>query len=251
MSQIDLQMTVLEDIEPPVLPITLHSTPSGDSPVTGKLRAGETVMSKELDDLSGCWVKVEAEGGGGWCHLRDLVPTAAAGLPWMPWAQRQVGVNNKTHKSRIEEYIRSVSSSLAMDKDWCACFMYWCMKQCNKPRVKTTFAKEWKAWPGAALRNGPGRIPEDTKPGDMAIGERLLKGGKLGHIAFIIAWEQDPKDPFKDRLLLLGGNQRMDPRDQDKEGLKSVRYTWYPRENKEPYGKFLYTLYQPTVTNGD
>ncbi|MDQ3272243.1 MAG: hypothetical protein M3Q12_08770, partial [Pseudomonadota bacterium] len=150
-----------------------------------------------------------------------------------------------------EEYIRSVSSSLALDKDWCACFMYWCMLQCKQPKVKSTFAKKWKIWKGAALRTGPGRIPKDTEPGDMAIGERLVAGGEHGHIAFIIDWKLHPIDPLKDRLLLLGGNQRMDPRDQDKKGLKSVRYTWYPRENIEPYGKFLYTLYQPTLTNGD
>lgn len=118
------------------------------------------------------------------------------------------------------------------------------MERAYPPGMDSPYAKSWLQWP-AQVRQGTQRIPETAQAGDIAVGERLQVGGKLGHVAILVAYELDPTDPAKDRLLLLGGNQGRNPLNSTMD--KGVRYTWYPRETSapRPYGKFLQLRYQP------
>ena len=213
---------------------TLHEKASQGSLVIGSLASGSAVSAIELDD-TGCWVKVTTDTHTGWCHLSGLIPTLGRHLPWLEVAQREIGVDeaDKPGLTRIRAYLNSVAKPPALGKNWCACFINWCMKNAGAQALNTPRARHWTKW--GTQRSGTGRVPLDARLGDLAVGKLdAPEKGEPGHVAILLAYYK-ADDPWGDRLLLLGGNQSAKPLDGVEGKKTSVRYSWYPRATKKPH----------------
>lgn len=239
---ITLQMTVLaEGGQNPQRPLpgTLFDA---DGNVLGRLAQGKTADAVNMD-ATGCWVRLDAGARSGWCHLSGLIPSIGRHVPWLEIAQREIGVSEAddagTH--RIRDYLASVEVPPALGKNWCACFINWCMREAGKDPLNTPRARNWANWKSG--RNGPGRVPKDARPGDLAVGKRHApEDGEPGHVAILLAYQQ-ATHPLQDRLLLLGGNQSRNPLDADLH--TRVRYSWYPRETPLPPSKLVAVRFDP------
>jgi hypothetical protein len=228
--------------------IDLALTPLGESvPVFAER---ELVSAKEFElsdeeavtaiglDKSGSVVKVKtADGREGWCSLNKLVPHVARDTPWLRVAQSQVGTSEANNGSQVQAYIKSVTSPTKNNPDWCACFINWCMVQSKQPRANHANAQRWRCW-GDARASSPEEhgLPLNAAIGDIAIGQRDSPASDRGHIAIFIGYSRG-------FLLLLGGNQPFDAR--TKGAPKSVRYSWYPIYNANPFGRLLYLRHNP------
>ena len=227
---------------------TLHAKASQGSPVIVQLKSGFAVSATELDD-TGCWVKVTAETHTGWCHLSGLIPTLGRHLPWLEVAQREIGVGeaDKPGLKRISDYMNSLSDPPALGKNWCACFINWCMKRAGAKALNTPRARRWTKWESKRTGAGTGSVPLDACLGDLAVGKlEAPEKGEPGHVAILLAYCK-ADDPWKDQLLLLGGNQSANPLDGVDDKKTSVRYSWYPRATQSPYpvSKLMSVNFQP------
>lgn len=227
-------------------PGTLHDAVNGN-PQGPVLAAGAEAEAARID-ATGCWVHLKAEGGReGWCHLSGLIPSIGRHVPWLEIAQREIGVSEEDEAGldRISQYLASVKPPPALGKNWCACFINWCMHEANADPKNTSRARHWDDW--GTKREGSGRVPSDARLGDLAVGElHLPEKGKPGHVAILLAYSE-AGDPLRDKLLLLGGNQSEDPLDGVEDKKTSVRYTWYPRETQKPHSKLVSVNFHPTI----
>ncbi len=222
--------------------VKIHTKPNASSPHTGSVSRGARLTATDIDAVSGCWAKVSADGVDGWCNLQDLMPVSGEGLPWLVFAHSQIGISNTTAagRARIIEYMKTVTNKNFSEKakkdpmgtEWCACFMNYCMLGVGQEGKNSAMANSWKNWGTASRPLQNGEFPISARVGDIAVGERGVPGGDFGHVAIFLTY-----DKTTDRLLLLGGNQSQSPLEPG--GEKAVRYTWYPREWKDPYGKLV------------
>lgn len=214
--------------------VALVAEPGAERTI-GQLASEPAARAVGLDLASGAWVALRQDGVQGWCHLRDVLPTGTAHLPWFALAHSQIGTRQTEDEALVRAYVQTTKKRPpgAAIPDWCGCFVSWCMKRCEPPRPAnpdSARALDWEDW-------GRMRLPLETaRVGDLVVGQRrpfnVAKDKRRGHVAFLIARSGNA-------LLLLGGNQSADPL---REGLpKSVRYSWYPVEH--PEGRLLTARY--------
>jgi uncharacterized protein (TIGR02594 family) len=125
-------------------------------------------------------------------------------FPWMPIAEREIGVEEGRSDPRIREYFASTSlgpqpSSVA----WCSAFVNFCVKSGGLTGTNSALARSWLNW---------GQNSESLVPGCIVV---LSRGSPaLGHVGFYVG------DEGQDSIRLLGGNQS-----------NSVKISSYPRAN--------------------
>lgn len=225
--QRQLELTPLDQ------PCPVFAGPDPAPDVLDSIEAGTSVIALDLHNESGSWVQVRtAQGTIGWCHLSGLVPTAAASLPWVRVAQREVGTSMTRDKHKIQAYTDSVPGyEHQWVEEWCACFMTWCMEQSGGENIKHVRAQEWLQW-GKPREEGqvPGQVPGSAVIGDLAIGQNGGEADTRGHVAFYLGTNGK-------QVLVLGGNQSAVPLQPG--GEKSVRYSWYPLDSKKPPARLL------------
>jgi uncharacterized protein (TIGR02594 family) len=214
----------------------LREAPHPAAAIKLVLEPGTSVDMVGFHNESGSWAEVRHGKLSGFVHLGALVPSAAAHLPWMQIAHREIGVTQKNHGQRVQTYIETAPAG--DDPDWCAFFIGWCMLHMDQERYNSGKTFDWRDWGEKRAFAEP--LPKDCKIGDIAIGQRKNPASRKGHIAIFVAYDEK-----NDRLLLLGGNQAEDPRVEG--APKSVRYSWYPRFSAEPYGRLLSMNYQPGI----
>lgn len=224
-------------MNPLLMHVTADSLHVRDAPKRGGeslgfVSRGLAVTVSKIDD-TGLWAKVNANGVDGWCSLKYLLPSGGDRAPWLATAHQEIGVKEvpgDSYHPRIYEYMATVnklSESKKKNDDgtaWCSCFVNWCVEKNGHNGTDDAMARSWEKW-----RNG--KPADSVKPGsdtaalvgDIAVGERESSASGKGHVAFFIAYDEK-----RDMLLLLGGNQS-----------NAVRYSWYPRESTDPYGRLL------------
>lgn len=245
-----LAMTVLDEAakRPIEVPLegTLHAEASQGSLVIGRLAIGPEVSATELD-ATGCWVKVTSGTLTGWCHLSGLIPTLGRHLPWLEVAQREIGVDEASQPGlkRISDYMNSLSEPPALGKNWCACFMNWCMERAGVKALDTPRARHWTEWGSKRTGAGTGSVPLDARLGDLAVGKlEAPEKGEPGHVAILLAYCK-AAGQWQDQLLLLGGNQSANPLDGVEDKKTSVRYSWYPRATQKPASELMSVNFHP------
>ena len=210
----------------------VRNQPSRAGASLGFVNREMAVEVTQIDD-TGLWGKVNTNGMDGWCSLKHLLPAGAGATrsPWLEVAHREIGVKERPGPDshpRIYEYMATVDNltqaDMVDDTPWCSCFVNWCVEQSGHNGTNHALAQSWKKWrsgkPADSVRPGsetPALI------GDIAVGQTKSPDSGKGHVGFFIAY-----DAAEDKLLLLGGNQS-----------NAVRYSWYPRESNNPYGRLL------------
>lgn len=227
-STLELELTPLDQ------PCPVFAGPDPAPDVLDSVRGGDSVIALDLHNESGSWVQVRTKKGTvGWCHLSGLVPTLAAGLPWVRTAQAEVGTSMTRDKHRIQGYIDSVPGQKnKWVNEWCGCFMAWCMKRSGGEVIEVLpeRAQRWLRWGKAREGQVPGQVPGSAVIGDLAIGQNGGEADTRGHVAFYLGTNGK-------QVLVLGGNQSAVPLQIG--GEKSVRYSWYPLESTDPPARLL------------
>ncbi len=215
----------------------VHALQGKSFQVTGARLSGGMIDVEEVDaelptskDASvpntGCWAKFSRDGDKGWVHLKDLLPVAHPQMPWLQVAHGEIGTGEEADAQfkYINEIASAAKKSISKKRalDWCACFMYWCVRKAGYDDApNSAMAQAWAKW--GETRIGDGTL-EGARLGDIAVGQRGDKSSPSGHVAIYIT------DIGGEWILLLGGNQDESPTQPG--GAKSVRYAWYPRKWK-------------------
>lgn len=119
-------------------------------------------------------------------------PPIRTSAPWMQYAQKEVGVNEKDNASRITEY-HTIGGGLTREPTvaWCASFIGWCLKQADITGTRSASSRSYKNY---------GKSVGTTKVPFGSIAIFGVPGSGFGHVAFVV-------EDKGDKLVCIGGNQ--------------------------------------------
>lgn len=226
--------------------VRLYKEPR-EAEAVATLSTAEPARARELDLGTGAWLLLEQAGVSGWCKLKEILPSGVDLPPWFKTAHAEIGTRQDQEEQRVRVYIENTAKRWSGTdiRNWCGCFISWCMATCDpKPQenVSSARAADWEDWGERRAA-----LLDDALPGDLLVAQYapydVPEKERRGHVAFLVARSGD-------WLLLLGGNQGSNPLDveddedenDEKKKEKSVRYGWYPTEHDK--AKLLAVCYE-------
>lgn len=135
---------------------------------------------------------------------------------WLIVALKELGTQEwrgAAHNPRILEYLRESRAGGDSDEiPWCACFVNWCLAQCDIVHPRSRAASSYRAY-GVACGPIPGAIAF-LPPGDP-------DAGGTGHVAFL--WSVHAS-----KIRILGGNQSNRVSLAYRPRREGIEYRWPP-----------------------
>lgn len=127
-----------------------------------------------------------------------LTAAQLAAVPWLKYAQTQIGISYDNNKPAVEQYIL-VGGGLNTHNtyaSWCASFVGYCLNQVGITGTRSASARSYLRWGTSVQFSDPTKIA----PGTILIFNRP-PNPMSGHVGFAYG------APSGGRIPLLGGNQ--------------------------------------------